>query len=52
MKQLLQKGPPTDFIIKVAVWILGEIGSSYYSANTEQLEELYKVVNKCFDFDS
>ncbi len=31
MKDLLSKNTPTDFVIKVAVWILGEIGSSYYS---------------------
>jgi len=30
MKELLNKDSPTDFIIKLAVWILGEIGSSFY----------------------
>ncbi len=34
MKGLLQKDAPTDFIIKVAVWILGEIGSNYYASNS------------------
>lgn len=37
MKELLSKNTPTDFIIKVAVWILGEIGSSVYTGNSEQL---------------
>jgi hypothetical protein len=51
MKELLQKNTPTDFVIRVAVWILGEIGSSYYSGNGEQLEYIYKVVYKCFELD-
>jgi hypothetical protein len=51
MKELLSKNTPTDFIIKVAVWILGEIGSSFYAGNSEQLEELYKAVYKCFELD-
>jgi hypothetical protein len=38
MKDLLQKNTPTDFVIRVAVWILGEIGSSYYSGTGEKLE--------------
>ena len=51
MKELLQKNTPTDFVIRVAVWILGEIGSSYYLGNGDQLEEIYKVVYKCFELD-
>lgn len=37
MNELIDKNGPTDFVIKVAVWVLGEIGSSFYAGNTEQL---------------
>lgn len=51
MKELLNKDSPTDFIIKLAVWILGEIGSSFYHGKSQELAELYKIVNKCLDID-
>lgn len=30
MIELMDKIVPTDFVIKAATWIVGEIGSSYY----------------------
>lgn len=51
MKGVLEKGGVTDFTVKLAVWILGEIGSSFYYGKPEQLMELYKIVNKCLDID-
>lgn len=51
MKDLLHKDVPTDFIIKVAVWVIGEVGSRLYAANSQQLDALFKIVNQCFDLD-
>ena len=31
MLELLDKVVPTDFVIKITTWIIGEIGSSYYA---------------------
>jgi hypothetical protein len=30
MIELLEKIVPTDFVIKAAVWVIGEVGSDYY----------------------
>jgi len=30
MIELIDKVVPTDFVIKAVVWVIGEIGSSYY----------------------
>lgn len=51
MIELLEKIAPTDFVIKAASWVIGEIGSDYYKNSSEKLEELSKIVIKCLDYD-
>ncbi len=38
MIELLEKIAPTDFVIKAASWVIGEIGSDYYKNSSEKLE--------------
>lgn len=40
MKELLEKVVPTDFIIKAATWVLGEVGSSHYANDEAKLAEI------------
>ena len=37
MISLQEKIVPTDFILKVSNWIIGELGSSYYNGNPEKI---------------
>ncbi len=41
MTELMDKIVPTDFVIKAVAWIVGEIGSSYYANDPEQLALLF-----------
>lgn len=43
---LLERVQPTDLIIKMVSWIFGEIGSSVYANNSEQLQEIAEVLIK------
>jgi len=51
MIELIDKIVPTDFVIKAVSWVIGEIGSSYYENDSEKLDELFKIVQKCLDYD-
>jgi len=51
MIELIDKIVPTDFVIKAVSWVIGEIGSSYYENDSEKLYELFKIVQKCLDYD-
>ena len=50
MLELTEKVVPTDFIIKVFAWILGEIGSNYV-ADPQRIEQLSLSLIKCLDSD-
>lgn len=41
MTELMDKIVPTDFVIKAVSWIVGEIGSSYYATDPEQLALIF-----------
>ncbi len=51
MIELLEKIAPTDFVIKAASWVIGEIGSDFYKNSGEKLQQLSKIVIKCLDYD-
>ena len=51
MIELLEKVVPTDFVVKIATWIIGEIGSSYYADDPDKLAELVKIVMGTFEYD-
>jgi hypothetical protein len=48
---LVDKIVPTDFVVKAASWVLGEIGSSYYSDDSEKLSELFNRLKNWMEFD-
>lgn len=50
MSELLNKIVPTDFIIKAAVWIFGEVGSGTVKEPAE-IEKITQSVIDCLDYD-
>ena len=42
----MDKIVPTDFVIKAVAWIVGEVGSSYYANDPEEVARLRLLESK------
>jgi AP-4 complex subunit epsilon-1 len=51
MIELIEKAVPTDFVIKAATWVIGEVGSDYYREDADKLDSLSKILLKCLEYD-
>ena len=51
MIELIEKVVPTDFVLKAATWVIGEVGADYYRDSPDKLEQLARIVLRCLDYD-